>query len=171
MRNEGERVRAKNQIIALLRTLPDRERLVWLQDIFARLGTYSDTEDTMLTWDQIRYLKQRNIDFGGHTVTHPFVSRLMPEQAVWEVSECKRRIEDELQSSVEHFAYPNGRSGDFEAWNKQTLRDAGYRAAVSTLWGVNDPSTDQMELRRGQPWEEKPALFAAKLEWYQWRNI
>jgi hypothetical protein len=32
---------------------------------------------------------------------------------------------------------------------------------------VNFPSTDRMELRRGQPWEESLALFAAKLDWYQ----
>jgi peptidoglycan/xylan/chitin deacetylase (PgdA/CDA1 family) len=139
--------------------------------VIERLGTSADTEDTMLTWDQIRWMKQRRIDFGGHTVTHPFVSRLDPEHAVREVSECKRRIEEELQAPVEHFAYPNGREGDFEPWNKTVLQQAGYRAAVSTLWGVNYPSTDRMELRRGQPWEENPAAFAAKLDWYQWTDI
>jgi hypothetical protein len=60
---------------------------------------------------------------------------------------------------------------DFAAWNKDVLRRAGYRAAVSTLWGVNNPSTDVMELRRGQPWETDPAMFAAKLDWYQWSDL
>jgi peptidoglycan/xylan/chitin deacetylase (PgdA/CDA1 family) len=171
MRTDAERLQAKNLMIALVRTLPDRQRRQVVAEILAQLGAKPETEETMLTWDQIRWMKQRGIDFGGHTVTHPFVSRLEPDQAVWEISECKRRIEEELQTPVEHFAYPNGREGDFEAWSKQLLHEAGYRAAVSTLWGVNYPSTDPMELRRGQPWEENPAVFAAKLDWYQWANI
>jgi peptidoglycan/xylan/chitin deacetylase (PgdA/CDA1 family) len=171
MRSEAERLRAKTQIFALLRALPDSERRQWVTDIVTQLGPAADTEDAMLTWDQVRRMKKQGIDFGGHTVTHPFVSRLMPQQAVWEVAECKRRIEEELQAPVEHFAYPNGRDGDFEPWNKQLLQQAGYHAAVSTLWGVNYPSTDRMELRRGQPWEEEPALFVAKLDWYQWTDI
>jgi len=29
---------------------------------------------------------------------------------------------------------------------------------------------DRMELRRGGPWESDPAVFASKLDWYQWMN-
>jgi peptidoglycan/xylan/chitin deacetylase (PgdA/CDA1 family)/CelD/BcsL family acetyltransferase involved in cellulose biosynthesis len=171
MRNETERLNAKSQLNAILRNLSDAERRRLLEEILRELDVPDDREDTMLTWDQIRFMKQHRIDFGGHTVTHPFVSRLGPEQALFEVSECKRRIEEELQAPVEHFAYPNGREGDFEAWNKEVLKKAGYHSAVSTLWGVNYPSTDPMELRRGQPWEEDLAVFAAKLDWYQWRDV
>lgn len=124
----------------------------------------------MLRWDQIREMQRRGIDFGAHTVSHPFVSRLTPEQGCYEISECKRRIEEELQLPVEHFAYPNGREEDFSPWNKDLLRAAGYRAAVSTIWGMNDQETDRMELRRGQPWETNVAQFACKLDWYQLAN-
>ena len=110
------------------------------------------------------------IEFGGHTVTHPFLSKLTRPEACWEVSECKRRIEEELQRPAEYFAYPNGREEDFAAFNKDLLRAAGYRAAMTTIWGINDRSTDRMELRRGGPWENNPALFAYKLDWYQWVN-
>jgi hypothetical protein len=50
------------------------------------------------------------------------------------------------------------------------LRAAGYRTAVSTIWGLNYRSTDRMALRRGQPWEEAAAQFAYKLDWYQLVN-
>ena len=124
----------------------------------------------MLTWDQVRRMKAHGIDFGGHSVTHPFISRLTREQVAWEVTECKHRIEEELQAPVEHFAYPSGREEDFGKWNEQTIRSAGYRAAVTTIWGMNYPSTDRMALRRGGPWEETPAQFAYKLDWYQLVN-
>lgn len=112
-------------------------------------------------------MQAHGVDFGGHTVTHPFISKLTPEQVTWEASECKRRIEAELQAPVEHFAYPSGREEDFQASNKELIRAAGYRAALTTIWGTNHHSTDRMEFRRGGPWEENPALFAYKLDWYE----
>jgi peptidoglycan/xylan/chitin deacetylase (PgdA/CDA1 family) len=170
LRNESERLRANDEIFWVLRNLPDSERQRRLREVLNILNAGDATERSskMLTWNQVRWLKARGVDFGGHTVTHPFVSRLTREQATWEVGECKRRIQDELQSPVEHFAYPSGREIDFLPWNKSVIRDAGYVAAVSTLWGVNYPTTDPMELRRGQPWESTRSSFAAKLDWYQW---
>ena len=157
---------ANNRIFGMLRRLPDDTRRYWYEELLRRLGgpDGGDRSDRMLTWDQVREMKQHRIAFGGHTVTHPFLSKLSPEAAAWEVSESKRRIESELQSPVEHFAYPNGRGEDFAPWNKELLRAAGYRAAVTTIWGVNGRSTDRLELRRGQPWETDPALFAWKLD-------
>ena len=169
-RNEAERLNANSQIYWFLRNLPDCERQERLAEILRVLGARDGGEHDgkMLTWDQVRFLKSKGIDFGGHTVNHPFLSRLTPEQAAWEVSECKRRIESELQERVEHFAYPSGREIDFSEASKQAVQNAGYEAAVSTLWGVNHPATDRMELRRGQPWEDQGPVFAAKFDWYQW---
>ena len=120
--------------------------------------------------DQVREMKAQGIDFGGHTVNHPFLSKLSIEQAAWEVSECKRRIEEELGIAVKHFAYPNGREEDIGERSREVIRCAGYQAAVTTVWGVNFRSTDVMALKRGQPWEADPSLFACKLDWYQLVN-
>jgi peptidoglycan/xylan/chitin deacetylase (PgdA/CDA1 family) len=170
MRTTTERLRANDAIFSVLRGLPDEERRNWLDIILRQLHVPDADRERygkMLTWDQVRLMKSRGIDFGGHTVTHPFVARLRPEQVAWEVGECKRRIEQELQLPVECFAYPNGREEDFGKWNKSAVRSAGYRAAVTTIWGVNYSSTDLLELRRGGPWEQNPALFAYKLDWYE----
>lgn len=171
-RNLAEKLNANNQIFALLRRLSDLDRQQWLATILERLATPEEAErgGKMLTWDQIREMKCWGVDFGGHTVNHPFLSKLTRPQAVWEVSECKRRIEGELQQQIDYFAYPSGRGEDFAEWNKEVLAAAGYRAAVTTIWGMNYRATDRMALRRGQPWEENGALFAYKLDWYQLTN-
>jgi len=171
-RTQAERLDSNGNIYAILRGLPDSERQYWVSKILRDLGAQDDAErgDVMLTWEQVRAMRARGIDFGGHTVNHPFISKLLPGQVNWEVSECKRRIEEELQSRADYFAYPSGREQDFGAWNKQLIRDAGYRAAVTTIWGMNYQSTDRMELRRGGPWEETHAQFAYKLDWYQLVN-
>lgn len=170
---QEQRLWTNGEIYGFLRYRPDAERQLRLNEIIHRLGGCDDSvrSGAMLNWDEIRKLHCRGIDFGGHTVTHPFVSRLSRDQALWEATECKRRIEDELQAPIEYFAYPSGREMDFSPWNKEILQEAGYRAAVSTLWGINHPETDRMELRRGQPWESGCAGFAAKFDWYQWTDV
>jgi peptidoglycan/xylan/chitin deacetylase (PgdA/CDA1 family) len=172
MRTETERLRANERVFAILRTLPDAERRQWLARIERQLPIHDGGElkDRMLTWNQVRFMQSRRIDFGGHTVTHPFLSRMASEGFLWEVSECKRRIEEETQHPALHFAYPNGREEDFGAANRDLIRIAGYRAAVTTIWGTNYGSTDPMQLRRGGPWELSAAQFAYKLDWYQLVN-
>lgn len=170
LRTTAERLDANKVIFSVLRGLLDDERRHWLGALLRQLGVPEaarEPRDKLLTWDQVREMKSRGIDFGGHTVTHPFISRLTQEQVAWEVKECKRRIEDELQQPVECFAYPNGKEEDFGKWNTDAIRSAGYRAAVTTIWGLNYRSTDPMELRRGGPWEQDPSLFAYKMDWYE----
>jgi CelD/BcsL family acetyltransferase involved in cellulose biosynthesis/peptidoglycan/xylan/chitin deacetylase (PgdA/CDA1 family) len=168
MRTQPERLETNRRILDLLRRLPDGERRQSVDQILKELAvSIEDRRSKMLTWDQVRLMKAQGIDFGGHTVTHPFISRLTAEQVAWEVTECKRRIEQELQIPVDCFAYPNGREEDFGKWNKAAIQQAGYRAAVTTIWGPNYRSTDRLELRRGGPWEESPAMFAYKMDWYE----
>jgi peptidoglycan/xylan/chitin deacetylase (PgdA/CDA1 family) len=172
LRSERERLDANAGIYGLLRNLSDADRRLRVSEVLKHLAVPADQAwaDKMLTWDQVRLMKARGIDFGGHTVTHPFLSKLTQERATWEISECKRRIEQELQAPVKHFAYPSGREMDFASANKELLQIAGYEAALTTIWGMNFSSTDRMELRRGQPWEDNPALFAYKFDWYQLVN-
>jgi len=124
----------------------------------------------MLNWEQVRLMRAGGIHFGGHTVTHPFLSKVTPEQAAWEVSECKRRIQEQLQTPADYFAYPNGGEEDVAEWNKDLVRRTGYRAALTTIWGINESTTDPMALRRSGPWEKDAAMFAWKLDWYNLAN-
>jgi peptidoglycan/xylan/chitin deacetylase (PgdA/CDA1 family) len=169
---EAERLECNSRAQDWLRELPNTERLQTLDRILRALGVDDARErhGKMLTWDQIRHMQARGIDFGGHTVTHPFLSRTTEEEACREVAGCKARIEEELQQPVRYFAYPNGHEADVSKSNRDAVRRAGYRAAVTTTWGMNDSSTDRMELRRGGPWEASPAVFAYKLDWYQLTN-
>ena len=170
MRTLEERLDSHKQVLALLRALPDAGRRAWMLEILRQLAVMHNRHNDMLTWNQVRLMNANRIDFGGHTVTHPFLSKLTIQEAAWEIGECKRRIDEEVQQPTEFFAYPSGREEDFAAANKTVLRNAGFQAAVTTIWGMNYSSTDPLELRRGGPWETHPALFAMKLDWYQLAN-
>jgi peptidoglycan/xylan/chitin deacetylase (PgdA/CDA1 family) len=172
IRTQVERLDCNSRIQNFLRGLPDADRRQWLARILRALAVEGDEErhGKMLTWDQIRYMQARGIDFGGHTITHPFLSRTTEEEAALEISGCKARIEEVLQHPVRYFAYPSGHEPDVSKSNRDAVRRAGYRAAATTTWGMNDSCTDRMELRRGGPWEESLGLFAYKLDWYQLTN-
>jgi peptidoglycan/xylan/chitin deacetylase (PgdA/CDA1 family) len=172
LRTQAERLAANTHMFSALRSIPDSDRRALLKAVIKHLGVRDDAERDrqMLAWDDVRFMSAHHITFGGHTVSHPFLSRLSRDEFRWEVSECKRRVEEEVQRSAAYFAYPNGREEDFGLANKALVREAGYRAAVTTIWGVNTSSTDPFELRRGGPWEETAAAFAYKLDWYELTN-
>jgi hypothetical protein len=47
-----------------------------------------------------------------------------------------------------YFAYPNGRSTDFNATTIQVLRRHGFTTAFSTIEGLAGPDTDWMAVKR-----------------------
>ena len=99
----------------------------------------------LLTWEQAREMQQRGVTFGSHTLTHPHLTALTPEQRERELAESKRVLEEGLARPVETLAYPYG---DFSPEIASAARQAGYRAGFSTLPGLNSPATDPTALRR-----------------------
>ena len=85
---------------------------------------------------------------GAHTVNHEILSHLTPEEAGDEISESRRIIEEETGTAVHFFAYPNGRREDFTDDTKRLVAQAGFRAAVTTIGGLNQPGDDIYELKR-----------------------
>src|ERR1017187_6159750 len=82
LRTTAERLEANGAIFSVLRGLPDNQRRNWLDVVLRQLGAPEadrDRHGKMLTWDQIRIMKSRGVDFGGHTVTHPFIARRSEE--------------------------------------------------------------------------------------------
>ncbi len=117
----------------------------------------------MLSWHEVKEMHRHGFAFGAHTVTHPILSTLNEGEIVFEVSESKRMIEQQLGDKVKIFAYPNGQAGDFDYRAKKILQSLGYHCAVTTLWGMNSSSDDPFEWRRATPWEKDIDHFVARL--------
>jgi peptidoglycan/xylan/chitin deacetylase (PgdA/CDA1 family) len=107
----------------------------------------------MLTTVQLKSLRAHGISVGAHTVTHPILSALEPAQARREIAQSKADLEAITGEAVELFAYPNGRpSVDYDARHVEMVRRAGFKAAVSTAWGVGRRATDVYQLPRFSSW-------------------
>jgi peptidoglycan/xylan/chitin deacetylase (PgdA/CDA1 family) len=134
-----------------LKTRQAVERSALVDRLLAALdvdAARDDGEFAFLTWDEVRTLGASGlVTFGGHTVGHEIVSRLDDAAVVREVSESVERARATGFAS-ETFAYPNGGVGDFDGRAVAALRRAGIAAALSTIDGLNTPSTDRYALRR-----------------------
>jgi hypothetical protein len=154
-----------------LRGVSESERRSALDAVCRALNVPSDLNlpNQMLRWEDVRQMSKHNISFGAHTVTHPVLSKIPEPQLQREILGSKRTIENRLQVPVSHFAYPFGQSTDFNAQAKQSVQEAGFKTAVTTIWGLNEPDDDLLELKRFTPWEADPAEFKMKLDWYRFR--
>lgn len=99
----------------------------------------------MLSWRQIKIMSEHNIDFGAHTVNHPKLSKLSLESANYEISASKQVIEEKLNKSCSHFAYPYG---IFSNKNKIMVENSGFTLACSTRPGFNNIQRDPFLLHR-----------------------
>jgi hypothetical protein len=115
------------------------------------------------SWDEIREMAQGGIEIGAHTVTHPVLSTIDdPARLQFEVLESKRRIEQELQLPVQHFAYPNGLWRDFEGPALSVAR-AHFQTAVTAEPGWSHADSDRHQLCRTaiSPQMEQPEFERA----------
>ena len=159
------RLQAAAEIIQYLRSLPDDRRKEFCAALDGQIILPKDElRDRMLTWDQIRDMGREGISFGSHTMSHPAVSQLTESQLEHELSESKRALEQRIGSPVVHFAYPFGKPADCGTAALPFLLRYGYRSAVTTVEGINEPGDSFYELRRSQIGNERSvAMFAFRL--------
>ncbi len=118
----------------------------------------------MMDADEVRRLHDAGMEIGAHTVTHPILSRLSPEEARMEIAGGRERLRAIVDAPVDLFAYPNGKPGrDYGPEHVRLVRDLGFRAALSTRWGAARRDQDRFQLPRFTPWDRTPARFLLRL--------
>lgn len=167
LKNDQSRREAEFLTRTILRRLSETDREKRVKDLQQDLGAtvIASKPDLMLQWEHVREMAKENMSFGSHSVTHPILTMLPHFRVFEELTLSKKKIEDELGSPVDFFAYPNGMERDFNQRIQEMAQDAGYRAALTTVYGVNDIETPRFALRRYTPWESDIGRFALKLNW------
>ncbi len=62
-----------------------------------------------MSWEHVISLAQHPLcTIGGHTISHPALSKLNMDEALCEISEGIKRIEQKISQPVSYFAYPYG---------------------------------------------------------------
>lgn len=111
----------------------------------------------MMNADEVSALAAAGMEIGAHTITHPILSTLSPDEARAEIVQCKSTLEKIVGQDVQSFAYPNGRpETDFTQADVERVRNAGYRGAATTQWGSAAPRSDNFLIPRQSLWGSNP---------------
>ena len=138
-----------------LKGLPHSQLMATVRSIILKLG--GDPDYPVEIGSPFRMLSQRAIlemassgliEFGAHTHHHAILSRLSSVEQLNEIRRSVDAIHDLTGRPCKCFAYPNGRSNDYDSETTKHLEACGIQMAVTTIAGPNHTTTSAMELRR-----------------------
>ena len=116
---------------------------------------------TMMQPDHARTMAELGHEIGAHTVTHPKLTQIPPEEARAEIAGSKHQLEDLLGAPVTSFAYPKGRVNETV---RALVGEAGFQRAVTTREAFVGAGPDWLMLPRVSAEEARTMrLFRAKL--------
>lgn len=118
------------------------------KDLLVKLPDIPTEAYAAMSWNKVRELSGKNIEFGAHTHRHEILSCLNNHDIQKEVTQSKSIIEKNLNKEVTAFAYPNGSKQDFTDKTKSIVKQYGFKCAFTMVKGLNDQSTDKFELKR-----------------------
>lgn len=98
--------------------------------------------------DDVRTLADRGFDIGSHTMTHLSLRHEAPGPAEAELAASSDWVLAAAGRRPVAIAYPYGHIPDDTAWLRNAAGRAGYRAGVTTRFGLNGPRTDPFLLCR-----------------------
>jgi peptidoglycan/xylan/chitin deacetylase (PgdA/CDA1 family) len=132
--------------------------------------------EACLTWAEVRELNRQGIEFGSHTVNHPWLRELSISAIRDEVVNSKDTIEQKLGCPTDSFAYPYAfpqPDRDFTKMLRGLLCSAGYETGVCTIVGRANGYSDSLFLERLPVNScDDELLFGAKLAGaYDWVGV
>jgi len=98
-----------------------------------------------LTWEQIKEMSAAGMDFQGHTITHPHLTQLTPDNAVREIGDAKKTLESRLNKPIVTFAYP---FGEYNSVVLELVKRAGFESAVTIDPGYRQRNDKIYQLQR-----------------------
>ena len=169
LESTGQRLAALGKALAHFKRMPNIERRRRVEEVLTALGVTDDraAKNLMLSWDDVHALMGLGVTIGAHTVSHPILSQLSPQEARAEIEGSWSAVRKNCGRAPRAFAYPNGGAEDYTEGVVAAVRETGFTCAVTTRFGVNTAATPPYELRRGGPWEHHLPTFALKLAGYR----
>ena len=141
--------------------------------VFVTPGFIRDNSPHHLTREQLKELAAvPGAQIGAHGMNHVHLSRAGDAEARRELLDSRKFLEDALGRSVTLMSYPHG-SADRRVG--ALAKDAGYVAAGTSRFGLNDAGRDPLFLCRNEVLAvDSVERFELKLrghwDWFRWRH-
>jgi peptidoglycan/xylan/chitin deacetylase (PgdA/CDA1 family) len=115
----------------------------------------------LLDWEQIIEMRDHHVNFGSHSRTHPFLSKLSTAEIEEELFGAKAILEERLNLPVQFFCYPYG---NYDERAVAAVKKSGYLGATTMNRGLIHRGDEPLELRRSFiRFHTHPVLFMLKL--------
>lgn len=134
-----EMTKAQDAVDAMIATM-DRDRVNALLAEFA--------SEAFLNWEQVRALKRRGVAIGAHAHRHWPMNGAQDMSGLRDQARRSRALIEAEVGPCAYFAYPFGNKGDISRAAWLAVREAGYRAAFTTLSGTLDAASNRFLLPR-----------------------
>ena len=177
--NTPERTWVVSEMMGAIRTLSSHQSQALTERVWNETTLDLDTPwkkelYEFMNWDEVRQIHRRGFTIGAHTVTHPILSNLEPDELEVELSTSSILIEkelcnlheqaeakelDELKGFVEQvkkesdikidtIAYPFGSEYDYSDRVIDKARELGYRLGFTLTERRNPEVLDPMRIDR-----------------------
>lgn len=145
-----KKIEAVRMVFSLLNQVREIRKKPTLHHLFEKLKIDENElkMNSTLSWEEIREMGRKGIEFGAHTLTHPILTKTSPEQAEKEIIKSKLKIEEKIGKAVNSFSYPQGDPSTYNESLKKFLKNSGFSCACTTIQGVNNIGSDLYELKR-----------------------
>ncbi len=125
-------------VIEYCKELSDENRNEIIREMSAILGLPIEGERALLTWDEVKEMSNKGISFGSHSCTHKILTKCPVRVVQEEIQDSSIHLQEEGINYIPVFCYPNG---DYNQEIARHVKAAGYLAAVSTHFGLEDESS------------------------------
>lgn len=97
---------------------------------------YEPVRKKGMSWEQVVALSNHPLcTIGGHTISHPALSKLNVDESLREISEGKKRIEQKISQPVTYFAYPYGTPNEVGEREFKLTEELGFDIAFCAHGG------------------------------------
>ncbi len=128
-----------NKLFAIVKAMDEKVQRKWIRETCERYNINIDQicRESAMSWDELRIMAQDPLcTIGAHTINHFAVRKLSRADAEQEIIESQKAVENALNRSVKHFAFPYGDHAAAGPRDFSIARDAGFFTAVTTRKGL-----------------------------------
>jgi len=83
-----------------------------------------------MNWEQVRTLSKQGMEIAAHSISHRSLARLPISEGIVEITQSKKRIENNLQIPCSTFAFPFGTAHDYNRSLVGVIKSSGFRSCL-----------------------------------------
>jgi peptidoglycan/xylan/chitin deacetylase (PgdA/CDA1 family) len=124
---------------------PLLKRYGYVGTFFLLTSVIDNGDPAYLTWDMVEEMHRAGMEVQPHGYHHYDLKGKRTDLLVYEIVGAKEAIEARTGETARFFSYP---SGSYDNHTIAVLKSANFWAAVTTVQGTTQSSTDLFELQR-----------------------